>query len=214
MCHTRLPLPSPLTGRHTQPAKRRHTTFLPFQPHSSPWQRWKPQQEGKGTCRKEKGSLYCRCQHQQRPDPESRQRCCLSFNGLSVCSPSQKKGRVRSWQRRARKAGWCLPATLTRTRSMLLWKPVRVKERSAAVAACSDIFVESKLYSSNHVMHGSDRPRVSLSLCTLKVCSCLSSWLIFPLVDLFFQPPAFLESFISVRYSKTVLYRAIVFFEL
>lgn len=68
--------------------------FFYFSPHSSPWQRWKIQQEGWGSCRKLKGSLYCRCQHQQWAGWADRAPVCV----LSAT----ERGRAGST------AGWCL----------------------------------------------------------------------------------------------------------
>ena len=82
----------PLTGRHTY--SWHNAVTQPFFHFSLTALLGRGEHSGRragGTCRKEKGSLYCRCQHQQHPEPVSRQRCCLSFNRLSVCSTPQKK---------------------------------------------------------------------------------------------------------------------------
>lgn len=72
----------------------------------------------------------------------------------SVCVlHHRKKRRGRSWQSGSQ-AGWCLLDTLTRRRSLHLWKSISVRERSSAVTACLDVFLEFRLYSCSQVMLG------------------------------------------------------------
>lgn len=135
----------PLTGGHTQPAQ----PFFHFCLTALLGRGENSSRRAGGPCRKEKGNLYCRCQLKQRPEQASRQRCCLSFNSLSVCSTPQKKRDGAGAVGGKSQSGWCLTAT----DPCSSWKSISVKERSSVVNRL-EIFLELKLSSSSQVILG------------------------------------------------------------
>lgn len=135
MCHTRLPLPSPDRHTHTHihicahtAGKKTSHNLSSISAEQFSLAEVKTPAGGQGgTYRKEKGGLYCRCQHQQHPEPLRRQRCCLSFSSLSVCSVPQRRDGIGQELAQGEKQARVvpIPATRTITRSTLLWKSER-----------------------------------------------------------------------------------------
>lgn len=143
MCHTRQPLPSPDKQAHTGDVTPAHNLFFSISASQLSLAEVKTSAGGQGTCRREKGRLYSRCQHQQ---PACRQRCCLSFNSLSVCV-LHHRNRTGLELAEERQAGWCPLPTLALTSSKFLWESISVKERVPGVIACLGRFLWRKNFS-------------------------------------------------------------------
>ncbi len=144
----------------TQPAQHRHTTFPPFSlPALLGRGKSSSRREGEHAGQRKATFIADANIHSAQSRRVDRGAACPSISLSVFCAP-QKKG-TRKELAEESQAGWCLLATLTRTKSMLLWKSNNEKKKGSAVTAWLHVLLELKLYSSSQVVLGWDRPGVS-----------------------------------------------------